>query len=458
MRKLSELPSPATCGLLGHVSYLKKDNVHQQMLAWRNECGPLYRLRVGAKFALAVTDVEIIKTILKARPDEFRRISNIESVFDEVGMNGVFSSEGERWKYQREIVEQAFLPNHLKGFHASMQAITGRLQQRFDALANGSEQVFLVDEFKRYTVDITSLLAFGEDVNVIERGENSLSASLREIFPVISQRCRSPFPLWRFCKTAQDKAFDVGLSNIKQHIEGFIAHQRQRLRDNTALASAPENTMQVMLQMQNKEGRLTDKDVIANAVTLLLAGEDTTANTLAWMVYLICQRPDVENKLVLELAQCTGLADEPLTWPIPKMPWLTAIMYEAMRLKPVAPQLYLEPLHDTVVGDVWVKKGTPLFLTLHAGGFDARYFKEPGQFFPERWVARDGASFSNMLPFGGGSRMCPGRALAIAEIKMAMHALYGRYRVTALQHPEAVRERFAFTVSPEHFKVVIGRR
>ncbi|WP_421105904.1 hypothetical protein [Serratia marcescens] len=52
---------------------------------------------------------------------------------------------------------------------------------------------FLVDEFKRYTVDITTFLAFGEDVNVIERGENALSAGLREIFPVIHQRCRSPF-------------------------------------------------------------------------------------------------------------------------------------------------------------------------------------------------------------------------------------------------------------------------
>ncbi|WP_421105903.1 cytochrome P450 [Serratia marcescens] len=94
--------------------------MHQQMLAWSQECGPLYRLRVGATSALAVTDVDILKAILKARPDEFRRICNIDSVFDEVGMNGVFSSEGERWRYQR-----AMLPHHLKRFHANMQAITG---------------------------------------------------------------------------------------------------------------------------------------------------------------------------------------------------------------------------------------------------------------------------------------------------------------------------------------------
>lgn len=458
MRKLSDLPSPPTHGLLGHVSYLKKDNVHLQMLAWRQECGPLYRLRVGATSALAVTDVDIIKAILKARPDEFRRIRNIESVFDEVGMNGVFSSEGERWKYQREMVERAFLPNHLKGFHANMQAIAGRLQRRFDALAESGEPVFLVDEFKRYTVDITTLLAFGEDVNVIERGENALSAGLREIFPVIHQRCRSPFPLWRWVKTAQDKAFDAGLSTIKQRIAGFIAHQRQRLQNQAALASAPENIMQVMLLEQQKEGGLTDRDIVANAITLLLAGEDTTANTLAWMAYLMCQRPDVEEKLVLELAQCTEAADEPLAWPVPKMPWLTAIMYEAMRLKPVAPQLYLEPVHDTAVGDVWVKKGTPLFLALHAGGFDERDFTEAGRFAPERWVEGDGASFSRLLPFGGGARLCPGRALAIVEIKMALHALYGRYRVTALQHPAVVRERFAFTLSPENFKVMFTKR
>ncbi|WP_323636094.1 cytochrome P450 [Pectobacterium polaris] len=458
MRSIKRLPTPPTRSILGHVDYLKRSDVHLQMLRWKEQYGRFYRLRLGLTSAIVIADVECIRTIMKSRPDEFRRINSIESVFQEAGLNGVFSSEGKRWEHQRSLTEPMFQPAHLKYFYPSLRKVTARLSDRFAMLAETGETVVLVEEFKRYTVDITSLLAFGEDVNTLEQGENPLSQSLRRLFPMINARSRSLFPLWRYIRREQDKQFDASLSLIREYVDGFIYRQRKRIRLNPQLMEAPENMLQVMLAEQKKDGTLTDDDIMANAITLLIAGEDTTANTLAWMSFLLCSSPSVEECVFQE---CKEAADGPgaiLPWPLPRMSWLTAVMYESMRLKPVAPLLYLEPTRNTVIDDFQIKKGTPLLLMLNASGFDDALFQQPYDFMPERWLERGKASFSDLQPFGGGPRMCPGRSLALMEIKLGFHALCSGFRVEAQQPASDVTENFAFTMSPSGFRVKLHKR
>ncbi|MBN3080621.1 cytochrome P450 [Pectobacterium polaris] len=458
MRSIKRLPMPPARSILGHVDYLKRSDVHLQMLRWKEQYGRFYRLRLGLTSAIVIADAECIRTIMKSRPDEFRRINSIESVFQEAGLNGVFSSEGKRWEHQRRLTEPMFQPAHLKYFYPSLRKVTARLSDRFAMLAETGETVVLVEEFKRYTVDITSLLAFGEDVNTLEQGENPLSQSLRHLFPMINARSGSLFPLWRYIRREQDKQFDASLSLIREYVDGFIYRQRKRIRLNPQLMEAPENMLQVMLAEQKKDGTLTDDDIVANAITLLIAGEDTTANTLAWMSFLLCSSPSVEECVFQECKEAADGAGAILPWPLPRMSWLTAVMYESMRLKPVAPLLYLEPTKNTVIDDFQIKKGTPLLLMLNASGFDDALFQQPYDFVPERWLERGKASFSDLQPFGGGARMCPGRSLALMEIKLGFHALCNGFRVEAQQPASDVTETFAFTMSPSGFRVKLHKR
>ncbi|MEL0578698.1 cytochrome P450 [Pectobacterium punjabense] len=458
MRSIKNLPMPPTRGILGHVEYLKRHDVHLQMLRWKAQYGRFYRLRLGLTSAIVIADVEWIRTIMKSRPDEFRRISSIESVFQEAGLNGVFSSEGKRWENQRRLTEPMFQPAHLKYFYPSLRKVTARLSDRFTALAESGETIALVDEFKRYTVDITSLLAFGEDVNTLEQGDNPLSQSLRRLFPVINGRSSALFPLWRYIRRERDKQFDASLSQIREYVDEFIYHQRKRIRLNPQLVDAPENMLQVMLAEQKKNETLKDDDIVANAITLLIAGEDTTANTLTWMSFLLCSAPSVEERVFQECKEATDGSGAILPWPLPRMPWLTAAMYESMRIKPVAPLLYLEPTKDTVINDFFIKKGTPLLLMLNASGFDDALFQQPDDFVPERWLERGKAAFSDLQPFGGGPRMCPGRSLALMEIKLGFHALCSGFCVEAQQPASAVTESFAFTVTPSGFRVKLHKR
>lgn len=456
LKTLSQLPSPPTSGLLGHVNALKKPNIHLQMLDWIEQYGDLFTLRLGLKKILIVAEPDLVKQILKERPDNYRRVKNIENVFDESELNGIFTAEGERWKHHRKLTEPSFKTGHLKQFFPQLNKITQRLQKRFAQLAKSGESIDLLAEFKRYTVDVTTWLSFGEDFNSIERGFSELEDSLQIIFPTINQRVKSPIPLWRIFPSKKDRQYDQALEQVSQHVSSYITKQQAKLKEHPELIERPENILQIMLIEQSKDPTLTDQDIIANAITFLLAGEDTTANTLTWISHLIAYNQSSLAPLLEEFNELDNRNE--LTWPLPRLNYLNAITYEAMRLKPVTPQLYLESNQDNEIAGYQVPKGTPIFVMLHANGFDPSLFESPQSFNPERWLGQQGSSFSKLQPFGGGARLCPGRALAMMEIKLGVHALFNQFDIEPLQKSEAVEEHFAFTMSPFGFKCKLTPR
>ncbi len=350
MKSLSQLAGPPASGIFGHVDALKQADIHLEMLKWIELYGDIFRIRLGIKPVMVVAEPKLIKSLLRSRPEQFRRVSNIEKIFEEAGLNGIFSAEGDKWKIHRKLTEPSFNPSHLKHFFPSLKLLTQRLIKRFELLAASGSEFDLLEEFKCYTVDVTTWLAFGEDVNSIESSSSRLETCLKAIFPTLNKRVTSPVPMWRFFPSKADKAFDSSIREVKILIKGFIYNQKRRLLENPELADKPENMLQVMLTVQQEDDSLTDEDIIANSVTFLLAGEDTTANTLTWMAYLLSNDEDAEESLYQELQESDDI--NMLNWPLPRASFLNAITYESMRLKPVTPLLYLEPTEDTDVGGI----------------------------------------------------------------------------------------------------------
>ena len=440
---------PPVSGLLGHVSLLNKPDIHKKLVNWSNTYGKLYRIKLGLKDVLVVSDRTTIQSILKQRPEVFRRSSLIEDRFEEAGINGVFSSEGEYWRQNRQLSESIFVPDNIKNFAPILIKVTSRLHKRFIYLSGTQENVDLLKEFKRYTVDITTNLAFGEDLNTLNLSECKLEQSLALIFPMINQRCVSPIAIWRYVKTDADKKFDSAISYIKSELQKFIEHQSLLINQTPSLKSSPQNMLQIMLIAQKHDPSISDEMIMANAVTMLLAGEDTTANTLTWMVNLISDRPLVKQKLLNEIhALDFKISPEILNQ---RFSYITAIALEAMRLKPVAPLLYVETKEKAVLDGITIKARTPMILTLNACSIDKNLFENPYEFEPERWLGENAHSPSEILPFGGGSRICPGRSLAMAEIKLAFATLLKDFDVIPQQPCAEVEEYFAFTLSPQTF-------
>ncbi len=421
LRALKDLPGPLGLPLLGNLLQVDLNILHVVLEAWADRHGSYYLFRLAHKPVLVVSEPALMQQVLKQRPDVYRRLSAIESVIDEMGMNGVFSTEGNAWRRQRQIVTQALSAVHLRRFAPALAEIAERLRQRWHAKAQSGQPVDVLQDLMCYTVDVTSRLTFGVDVDTLGQQSSQLREQLGKIFPMVNQRINAPFPYWRFMRLPRDYALDQALDEIRANVAGLIELSRQRLGTMPDLADNPGNLVEALLVARDDSGQLfTEAEVIANAVTILMAGEDTTANTLAWMIHFLITEAATQERLQQELDQ--HAADPSAARCGRQTGWIEALMHETMRLKPVAPILFLEAAQDTVLGDVQVTKGTAVFLLTRHAGLSEAACPAATQFIAERWI--DGGTPAayppprdHFLPFGAGPRFCPGRSLALLEIE-----------------------------------------
>jgi len=137
-----------------------------------------------------------------------------------------------------------------------------------------------------------------------------------------------------------------------------------------------------------------------------------------------------------------------------------AVANETMRLRPVAPLLFHETNVETLLGDLRPPAGTTVAVLTRPAAVSAAYFDRPAEFRPERWLPAFAAVHepSAHTPFGSGPRLCPGRTLASLELKVLLAMLYKNFDVERRGDASAVREQFAFTMSPVGLAVELRRR
>jgi cytochrome P450 len=135
-----------------------------------------------------------------------------------------------------------------------------------------------------------------------------------------------------------------------------------------------------------------------------------------------------------------------------RLPYLEACAHEAMRLRPVAPVNTVQAVRDTVVAGVAIPRGTLVTCLMRPAAVSEQHFSDAASFRPERWLSGSPASSAKRvaMPFGAGPRMCPGRYLALAEIKMLAATVYGSFRIDSVQTQDGgdVQEHLRLTMSP----------
>ena len=359
-----------------------------------------------------------------------------------------------------------FDPAHVRDYMPSLLAVTERLRLRWAGAAARGEAIDLQPDLMRFTVDAIAGLAFGADVNTLGSNDEVIQQHLDKIFPALFKRVMAPLPIWRWLRSPADRRLEQSVASVKVAIAEFIAAARGRLAADPALRARPRNLLEAMLVASDGDGEPSgDGAVAGNVVTMLLAGEDTTANTLAWMLYLLARHPAALTRAVDEVR--TALADGAL---IPErintLDYIEACAHETMRLKPVAPFLGLQLLRDTVVGDIAMPAGTVIWGMMRRDSVDDRHFPDAAEFRPERWLADGGpaqaASTAKRvsMPFGAGPRVCPGRYLALLEMKMCMAMLLSRFDVLGVDTEDGGEacEQLQFTMSPVGLRLRLRER
>jgi len=462
-RQVAELPGPRGLPVLGHLFTLELNRLHEQLEAWGATHGSAYHLRILGKPILVISEPSLVQTVFRSRPDVFRRTSKVEKVFEELGVAGVFSAEGAAWRAQRKLAMEALAQRNLVGFYPTLRTVAGRLRGRWERASSRGDAVDMLEDLKRFTVDVTTALTFGEDLNTLEQtGDAVVQRRLELLFPTFQRRIFASVPLWRLIRTPRDRQVDRAVGELRVWLSELVTRARARLSDPATANAQPRCFLEAMVAARDEEGRpFSDEIIFGNLMTMLLAGEDTTAYTLAWAVHHLCDHPEAVSRLRDEVDALPAESGVPVDLDTAlQASYAGAVANEAMRLRPVAPLVIFEALAPTVLGDIAVEAGGIVMTLTRPPNLGSARFSEPERFWPDRWVgpqpgiAHDASAH---IPFGSGPRICPGRSLALLEMKVVLAMLYRNFDVVrAGSHP--VEERFAFTMSPSEVRVSLTSR
>ena len=458
LRSLANLPGPRGLPLLGNVLALQPKKMHLVLERYAKRYGATYALRIFRRRVVVISDHSAIQAVLRQRPTIFRRLPIMQEILREAGVDGVFSAEGDTWRVQRRLVAQALDGKRVRTFFPTLRTVTARLKRRWDLAADARRPVDVLSDLSLFTVDVTTNFAFGYDMNTLEQSGDVLQGHLAKMFPMINRRMNIPFPYWRYVKFPVDREFDRSLAYVRGKVLEMIEATRVRLATTSHGEVRPKNFIESVLTDEAAGGvALSPDDLYANAMQILVAGEDTTASALAWTLHLVASHPDVASRLRSE-ADLALEAEDVISdmSKLSALPYHEAVISESLRLKPVAPLLYFEANVATELAGVAIPAGTAAFLVTRPPALEVRGIADDA-FKPERWLdgsGRRGGDFA----FGAGPRLCPGRNLALVELTVALSMIVRNFDFRADPRQAAVYEEFSFAMVPKNVALLFSKR
>jgi cytochrome P450 len=393
------------------------------LLETAREYGPLASFRIGPRRVFLASGHDLIEQVLVTDAKHYIKHFGARA-FKPVLGNGLVTSEGGFWHRQRKLIQPAFLKARVQSYAPAMAELTN---QMLDSWIPG-KSVQIDYEFEALTSKIALKTLFDlDDPGDRERFDDALKLA----FELMNSRLRQIFKLPLWVPTPANRRLQGAVAELDRTVQSFIASGRSRQRPGDDLLSR-------LLGAQHEDGTpMSDLQLRDEAMTLYLAGHETTALTLAWSWYLLSQNPNVENKLVSEwqhvLAGATPTADH-----LHRLPYTAAVIAESMRLFPPVYVIGREATDDLELGRYRVKRGYTVLMSQWVNHRDPKYFPEPEEFRPERWengLARRIPKFA-YYPFGGGQRICVGSTFALMEAAIILAAVGQRYRFTL--DPDAV--------------------
>jgi cytochrome P450 len=387
------------------------------------EYGDIASFRFGPRRIFLVSHPDLVEQVLVTDAKHYIKHFGAR-VYKPVLGNGLVTSEGDFWLRQRRLSQPAFLKNRVLSYAPVMGELTRAMLARW----RPGMQIDAQFEFSSLTSAIALKTLFGLD----DPGDREEFAdSLYRAFELLGQRLRSlvKFPMW--VPTPRNLRTRRAIAHLFRVVDGFIAAGQSRKEPGDDLLSR-------LVAARDEDGSaMTAQQLRDEAMTLYLAGHETTALTLTWSWYLLATHPEAEAKLAEEWSRVLG-GRTPTPDDLPHLPYTDAVITEAMRVFPPVYLIGREATCDLELGGYRVRKGYTVFMSQWVSHRDPRYFPDPEAFRPERWLdglARRLPKYA-YYPFGGGPRVCIGNTFALVEAAILLATVGQRYRFTV--DPDAV--------------------
>lgn len=399
----------------------------------------LYTMRLlGFPPMVMVSNPKGIEEIFIADSQSFDAGSGNEYIRPLFGDNSVALLDGEPHKRERKLLMPPFHGKKIQSYADSICQITQKVASQWQT----NKSFVTIDTMQEITLEVIIQVVFGltegeryEQIKILliewmDSIGTPVGAGL--LFLKFLQKDWGQWSPWGKLMHSQRKIYDILKTEIKER------------RAN--IENQGNDILSLMLSATYSDGQpITEEHLCSEMLTMLAAGHESTANSLTWAFYWIHSLPEVREKLVQEIDK---LGENPNSIELSKLPYLTAVCQETLRISPA----FLHGAARTAKSTIEImghkfEAGTTLVASIYSTHHREDIYPNPKQFLPERFIDRNYSPYE-FIPFGGGSRLCVGYALAMLEMKLVLGTVLSRYQLALANNQPVKPKRRGPAVSP----------
>ena len=402
--------------VLGSLPWLLRDPL-RFFTTMAQDYGPISHARLVNVSLYTVADPELLEELFNGKHKQCIKDAATRGLRPLVGQ-GLLTSEGDLWKRQRKLAAQPFTPKRMRAYEQTMVECASAAFARF---RDGERRDFHADAMA-ITLEIVAKTLLGiEDPAELHRVSHIVDVAMA----YFQERLYSwgallppefPTPRW------------LRFQRAKRELDAIVGRviDRARREDSTA-----DHLLARLLRARDDDGQpMSEQQLLDEAVTMLLAGHETTALSLMYGAYLLATHPVESRALAHEIDAVLGgrpaRADD-----LERLPYLDAVVRETLRLYPPAYALGREVVEPFELGGYTLPVGAQIAVVPFAMHRNRRFWKEPERFRPERWLDGETRNLPRYayMPFGGGHRVCIGNHFASVELSLVLATLVQQVRL-----------------------------
>jgi len=446
MRSTTLAPSrlPRALPLLGHALHLLRDPF--TFLTTARPLGDIVEIRIGPRPAYVLNSPDLIRRVLVVEAKKYSKGVQFDKLRPTLG-NGLVTAAGEEHLRHRRLVQPAFHRSRIDGYATIMRDLSLEMAASWP----DGDPIALDRELTELALKIVGKTLFSTEIGreVVDEVIRSMPAVLSGV----TKRALAPTSLLEKLPTAENREFNEANRRLRGMINRMVAEYRQNPFDHGDMVSM------LLLARDELTGEgLDDAQVRDEAITMLLAGSETTSTLLSWVFHVLGQRPDLEARLHAEVDEVLG--DGPTTVEhIGRLGYTRRIITETLRLYPPAWLVSRRTNESVTLGGRKLPAGASVLFSPYTVHRDPDLYPDPDVFDPDRWLPDRAKDIPRpaFVPFGAGNRQCIGEGFAWAEAIIVLATVARRWRMHPVPGVD-VRMTPGATLRPSELPMVPRRR